>query len=445
MNAKLLCSGVFVVGREAEEFIENDLMTFDMGIGDWSDIEVAIDRERRSVTLTKPGFVPRTAVHHPTQGATLLPIGAERVFFTPEEVVANLPDPATTDWPMGERLPREPYPPEVDLVAIEEALGYAFNDGMLAQPQMTRGIVVLYKGRLIAERYAPGFTKDTRQITWSMGKSITAALVGVLAHQGAFKVEDPAPLKAWSDPGDPRGAITIANLLNMSSGLRFHRGSAGDRLQFTDSDHHLFVYFGAANVYDYSIDRDLEFEPGTVNRYRNCDPLSLGQLCREVVEARGESFLAFPQRALFDKIGARNFVLETDAWGNFIMTGYDYGTPRDWARIGQLFLQEGEFNGERIIDKEFVDFVRTPAPADRSRGYGGLFWLNAGGRYRSLPRDMYWPAGHLGNVVTIVPSRQVVIARLGHSGGGGFDGYIERVVGEILAAIEIVEEGGEGR
>ena len=129
-------------------------------------------------------------------------------------------------------------------------------------------------------------------------------------------------------------------------------------------------------------------------------------------------------------------VLEPDPYGNFIMTGFDYGTARDWARFGLLHLQDGLWEGERILPEGWVEYIRTPAPANKERAYGGLFWLNRGRRYRNLPEDMYWPAGHHGQVVKIIPSRDMIIVRLGHSAAGGFDAYIEKVVRDILNAVK---------
>ena len=433
--AKLLCSGVFVIGRDADEFIKNDLAR---GAGpdvpSWDEIDVSIDRARRSVTLTVEGVTPRKAVYVGDQGCVLMPHGVDFPIFTPARVPRTIPNPAETAWPMGDVVEEE-MPPGVNAKALEAALDRAFDDSLNDIPQKTRAMVVVKGGRIVGERYAPGFERDTRHITWSMGKSITSALTGILVGEGEFEVTDPAPVSMWHADGDPRAAITIADLLHMSSGLKFGRGNPADGTQYTVLDNHTYVYFGATHVFDYSIANVLEHPPNTVWRYRNCDPLTLGMIVRDAVEARGETYLTFPQRALFDKIGMRNMVLETDVWGNFIMTGFDYGTARDWARFGLLHLWDGVWQGDRILPEGWVDFVREPAPAHPSKGYGGLFWLNAGGAYASLPRDMFWPAGHMGQVCYVVPSRDTVIVRLGHSAEGGFDAYFEPVVRKILDAL----------
>jgi CubicO group peptidase (beta-lactamase class C family) len=199
----------------------------------------------------------------------------------------------------------------------------------------------------------------------------------------------------------------------------------------------MYIYYGAINVFEHSISRPLEHAPNTLWRYRNGDTLSLGKLVRQIVEGRGEDYLTFPQRALFDRVGMRRMVLEPDPWGNFIMTGYDYGTARDWARFGLLHLWDGVWQGERVLPAGWVDTIRAPAPAATERQYGGQFWLNAGGALPRVPRDAFYPAGAWGQVVLVIPSRDAVIVRLGHSPviNNAFDAYLDETASAILAAI----------
>jgi len=434
-NAKLLCSGIFVVGREKDEFIKNDLLRFPCF--SWDDIEVTVDQKRKSVTLTIEGIPQRTAVYNGDQGCTLLPRGIEDVYFKSVAIPKPIPDPARQKWPMGDVLDDKPLPSEVDAAALKSAVDSAFDDRVQNFWQKTRALVVVYNGQIIAERYATGFDKNIRQVSYSMAKSITTALIGVLVREGHFHVDDPAPIAEWRDPKDPRNEITISHLLRMSSGLAFHRGNLIDGTLFTNKHNHGYVYFGAPNVFKYSINNELKSPPGMVWRYRNCDPLALGKIIRDAVEAKGEGYLSFPHRALLNRIGMSNMVLEPDPWGNFIMCAYAYGTARDWARFGLLHLQDGVWQGERILPEGWVNYIIKPAPAKKDRGYGALFWLNAGGKYPALPRDMYWPLGFGGQVCMIIPSRDMVIVRLGKSplGGVGFDQYIEMVIQKILASV----------
>ena len=443
MFAKLLCSGSFVVGRGPDEFWRHDIQTHVRPEGnpfDWDDVEIDVDGERKQVTLTAHG-VSRTARCHGGQGCTIIPEGSNGVQFTPVEVAPDLPDAETTPWPMGDLLPDETLPSEVDSKALEAAFDYAFDDEALPQPQRTRAMVVLHKNRLVGERYAPGFDQNTRHVSWSSGKSITSALIGLLVKDGHFTVDQPAQIEEWQGLDDPRRAIRIADLLQMSSGLDFVRAQDEDRLElgWTSRDDHMYIYFGAIDVFEHSISRPLEYPPGTVWRYRNGDTLSLGALVRRTVESRGEEYLTYPQRALFDKIGMRNMVLETDPWGNFIMTGYDYGTARDWARFGLLHLRDGVWpvTGERILPEGWVDFISSPAPAAEEHQYGGQFWLNAGGAFPDVPRDAFWALGAWGQMTMAIPSRDMVVVRLGHAqyADDSFEQYMNDVLGRILRSI----------
>jgi CubicO group peptidase (beta-lactamase class C family) len=204
----------------------------------------------------------------------------------------------------------------------------------------------------------------------------------------------------------------------MSAGLKFvGNQEPGGSPTNTVLDHY-YIYTGGIDAFEYSITRPVEFPAGTDGRYRNSDPLTIGYLIKRAVQARGEEYLTFPQRRLFDRIGIRRQVLETDPYGNFLLTGYDYGTARNWARIGLLHLQDGVWNGERILPEGWVKFVSAPAPAWRRPEYGGFFWLNGIGNW-NLPAETYLAAGAGGQNTWIVPSLDLVIVRMGHMRGQG--------------------------
>tara|TARA_B100000315_G_scaffold77893_1_gene71229 strand:- start:2748 stop:4166 length:1419 start_codon:yes stop_codon:yes gene_type:complete len=434
--AKNVCSGVFVSGRDETDFLANDLTFVDV-----SDLAVGVDRTAQRVSVTVAGDegaadLVRSAIFHEGHGCTMLPLGQADVLFDPAPIRSALPGGTLLDGPMGDRLPEIPLAPEIDPAALETAVASAFEDDAATPPVGTRGIVVVHRGRLVAERYADGLDQDSAMISWSMGKSITAALVGILVNDGHFSLDDPAPILAWRQPGDPRGAITIRQLLQMSSGLEFSRLTRDDPEFYTHQNAHNYVYNEGIDVFAHAIRPALEHPPGTVGRYRNSDPLALGKIIRDTVEARGEDYFSFPQRRLFDQIGMRDMVLERDPYGNMILTGYDHGTARDWARFGLLHLRDGVWNGERILPEGWVDAVTTPAPAWPDGNYGGLFWLNRGGTWPDAPANAYWAAGARGQYTVVIPSADLVVVRMGYSlAGAAVAAHMNRMLAAILAAV----------
>ncbi len=410
--AKILCSAVFVSGRDEAEARLNSAF-FLTPEAERPHITTTIDRERKIVRATVRGVVTRSAGFYGDQGCVIHPEGTDSVLFTPTPVKTTLPDAKSQPWPMGDRVVEAPWPADLDRRGVDAAMDLAFSD----PEALTAGMLVLHKGRIVAERYALGATADTQLESWSMGKSLTATLVGLLIQQGALTLAAPAPVPSWQAPTDPRRAITLSHLLRMSSGL--HCTSPGDPDFAPERDGypaHALVYSGAIDVFRFSTSRPLQFPPGTEGRYRNCDPLTLGAIVRQVVESRGETYLTWPQRALFDRIGIRRQVLEPDPYGNFILSGFDYGTVRNWARLGLLYAQDGMWQGTRLLPEGFATFVRTPAPGWATPRYGGLFWVN-GTQELDAPPDAFWMAGAGGQRVIIIPSRDLVIVRLGHMRG----------------------------
>jgi len=323
-------------------------------------------------------------------------------------VTSTLPNGATMPWPMGDVLPATPLPAGIDTAKLRSAVDAAF-----ASPDgFTAAFVVVHDGRIVAERYANGANRDMQLESWSMGKSIVGTLIGVLVQQGALKLEDPAPVPAWrSTPDDPRAKIRIIDLMRMSSGLRFSRGSPEDIPGYHDHD---LGYTGAIDAFAFATSVPLQFEPNTFGRYRNSDPLTLGMIIRDVIRKRGEDPLTFPQRALFDRIGIRKQVLETDPYGNFLLNGFDYGTARNWARIGMLYLNDGMWQGQRLLPEGWTKFVSTPAPAWKDSTYGAMVWVNARGVWPELPRDAFAFRGAGLQDTYVIPSRNLVIVRMGH-------------------------------
>lgn len=414
--AKILCSAVFLSDRGFEEALQNSVLGHDFLIGHSRDVfsYLDVDENEKTVTVSFNDSLPRTAKYHGDQGSITYPLDSKQIFFETIKVDNNLPDPKSQDWPMGDVLNNEEILSNINKKKLQRAVKTVFSD----PEAYTTAFVAVHKGQIIAEQYSLGMDKDAQRESWSMGKSITASLTGILIEKGYFDIYDPAPVPLWHiRENDPRSNIRIADLLRMSSGLKFSGQADMQSSWANEFPDHEYVYSGSIDVFEFSINRPIEFEPNTVGRYRNCDPLSLGYLVKKAAYESGEDYLSWPQEYLFNRIGIRKQVLETDPYGNFIMTGFDYGTPRNWARLGLLYLQKGVWMGNRILPEGFVDFISTPAPAWKSPVYGGLFWINGTGRW-DLPKNAFFMAGAGGQWVIIDPEHELVIVRMGHRRGG---------------------------
>ncbi len=409
--AKVLCSARFISGRDLAAAIEEDGF-FVAPRAERRLLKPTVDAENQTVRVTLPNGITRTAKRVGDQGCVTLPRGAEAPFFTPLAVTSSLPDPRTQPWPMGDKIARAPIDHAIDPSLLNAAVTAAFAPAQ----GLTAAFVVAHKGRLVAERYQMGLDLTTPLPGWSMGKSLTATLMGQLIHEGSYELWSRAPIPEWQDPQDPRRGIRIADLLRMSSGLRFVAPQDPDFDAARGYPDHLYVYTGAIDAQQWALSRPAQWWPNTMGRYRNSDPLVLNALIKRAVVARGEAYLSYPQRHLFDRLGIRHFVLETDPYGNFLLQGYELGTARDWLRLGLLYLQDGTWDGQRLLPEGWSNFVRTPAPAWSQPVYGGMFWLNRT-RAWPLPEDAYYMAGSGGQYTFIVPTHDLVVVRLGHYKG----------------------------
>ncbi|MCA1583043.1 MAG: beta-lactamase family protein [Acidobacteria bacterium] len=415
--AKVMCSAVFVTGLDPDFAAEN-VGYFTAPYGERAKLgKPVIDRTKKTVQVTVPNGATRTAVYLGDQGCVTLPVGKTSVLFKPGRVVSRLPDPAKQPWPMGDLTPapKDAVPPGLDMAKVAQAVEAAFDP----PSGLTAAFLVTWKGRIIGERYGEGITSRTPLESWSMGKSVTATLLGVLIRQGVYDLSSPAPIPEWQTPGDPRAKIRISDILHMSSGLRIRAPQDPDFDPAGPYPDHLYLYTGSENPFHYAATRPLQWPPNTVGRYHNTDPVLVNYLIRLAVEKRGEDYLSFPRRALFDRIGMRTMVLETDSYGNFLAQGYDFASARDWSRLGNLYLQDGIWNGERILPEGWSKFVSTLAPAweaDKRPIYGAFFWLNGDGSL-PVPRDAYFMNGAGGQYTLIIPSHDLVVVRLGHYKG----------------------------
>lgn len=432
--AKILCSAVFVSGRTPEDGAQGSAYFF-MPAAERDKVTWKVDRDAKLVRASL-GAITREARFHGDQGCIIENPSKPGIHFKPVAVKTTLPDASTQAWPMGDRPDTTSFPADVDKAKMDAAVAAAFAD----PAAQTAAFLVLHKGRIVGERYRDGITKDTQLESWSMGKSLAATLFSLLIKDGTYTLDQPAPVPLWQRPGDPRAAIRNMDLLRMSAGLKFVGNQEGSNAEVLD---HYYIYTGGIDAFEYSYTRPPEFPPNTRGFYRNCDPLTIMYLVKQAVTARGDNILTWPQRMLFDKIGIRRQVLETDPFGNFLISGYDYGTARNWARIGLLHLQDGMWQGQRILPEGWTTFVSTQAPA-WTRPYGGFFWKVAAND-PNLPPDTYHAAGAGGQNTWIIPSRQLVIVRMGHMRGQGPGGRATNTaIGLVMEAIGAKKPGGAG-
>lgn len=404
--AKQLCSAVYVSGRQPEQVVDSDLRLYlpsfvhrPMG---WK-----IDEGTHTVRARWLRGIEREAIYRGAHGCQL-------VYDRNRRVVAGAAGAARVEemrrvgdaWLGARGLPHV-----ADAPLLEATLAGAF-DG--ANSQGTRAVIVVHRGAVVAERYADGFGPGTRLPGWSLSKSVMNGLIGALVQQGVLRVDDPVPVPSWRAPGDPRSAVTYDHLLRMSSGLRFDENYDDP---FSDVTRMLF---GVRDAGAYAEHRPLIAAPGTVWSYSSGSTMVLAHAL--AAHARSsEDYRRLPQRLLFDRLGMRSAVMETDASGTFEATSSVYATALDWARFGWLYASDGVWNGTRILPSGWVRYTTTPTRADPSGRYGAHFWLHTAADREEAERDglgrlapdAFYADGFGGQRITIVPSMQVVIVRLG--------------------------------
>ena len=319
-------------------------------------------------------------------------------------------NPAEIAWPDGDRIEDAPLPAGVDAAALQAASDWAFDRE--SPEQVTLSLLVVKGGQIIHERYAPGVDVTTRTRTWSTAKSIAVTLIGMMVDQDRMALDEPLGFEflpeVSSPENDPRSAITLRNVLNMSSGL-YTVDNAG--LEYAIGSG--MSYWAGGSSFQGMRNRGLIREPGTYWDYENYDTLLAVYAMKRALGDQ-ETYLEFPRRALLDRIGMRNTLLSVDRFGDFILSSQVYTNARDLARFGLLYLHGGMWNGERLLSKEWIDFVRTPAPATAERGnfYGGQWWLVPDDR-KDVPKSAYSTAGNRGQYVIVVPTHDLVIVRRG--------------------------------
>jgi CubicO group peptidase (beta-lactamase class C family) len=377
-----------------------------------------VDREERSASARALGVVRSKAICREGLGCTLVEGRTEEEIRSQPYHPPTAPsvDPAGIPWPSGDATPEQGAQPGIDAAKLEAALDAVFSEPTESGKRETRAVVVVHRGRIVAERYAEGFDAGTPLPGWSMTKSVIGALVGIRVGEGVLDLQAPAPVPEWRGAGDPRGAITLDQLMRMSSGLEF-----GEDTDAYDSDLATML-FDRGDAAGFAAAKPLEHPPDSHWKYSSGTSNIVSRILRESFEGDQAAHFRFPREVLFDRIGMRSAVIEPDASGSFVGSSFMFATARDWARFGLLFLNDGVWQGERILPEGWVKYSTTPTPEAPQGRYGAHWWLNAGEpnhpgdrSWPDMPADTFAARGFEGQEVVVIPSRELVLVRLGQS------------------------------
>ena len=393
--SKNVASGIFIAGRTQE--------SVELGDNGFSPVNLSsnkVNMKEKSVTTRVFGLKKRKAIFVDGLGAILVnknyKQGTSFVVPNRSRIATDLA------YPFGELPQKDTVFREVDYQKLTEIVDSAF-DKPGEEEKRTRSLLVVYKDQIVAEKYAEGFDRSTPILGWSMTKSITSTIYGILTKKGRIDIGQPVGLEEWT--GDERREITYNDLLHMNSGLEW----VEDYNTISDVTKMLFLESDMGRL---QIEKPLVGQPdNTWNYSSGTTNLLAGPLLKAKFDSQQE-YLDFWYRELIDKIGMHSAIIETDLSGSFVGSSYGWANTRDWARFGLLYLKQGNWNGEQIIDSTWVDYVSTPTNTSNGR-YGAQFWLNAGGHYPDAPRDLYSANGYQGQYVFIIPSKDLVIVRTG--------------------------------
>jgi CubicO group peptidase (beta-lactamase class C family) len=411
------CTGLFSADMSLEQIAATDRSAATAAT--LAALKTDIDRVNKTVAVTYlPDMPPRVAAWRPSLGCTQLPIGAtmEMAKHLPR-LPASLKHPNFDGraWPMGDQQATTELP-ATQKAGLDRVVARAF-DGQTYRGA-TWGVVVIKDGKIVAERYDGGFNAHMPARTNSMCKSLAATVVGVGVKKGLVDIHKKAPLAEWRRPGDPRGQITINDMLHMASGL--YTEAAGDPQPE--------LYTGGAAAAERSALNTVDSAPGARFVYAGSDTILSVRAVRQAVNDDNR-FWAFPFEEILWKTGMTRTYPETDWNGDFMMSGQCWSTARDFGRFGLLYINDGVWNGERILPEGWAKYVATPSPANAA--YGAQFWVY-GGR-NGLPADAYSPNGAAGQYAMIVPSKGVIVVRRGIDRGPGFN--ITQFSADVIAAL----------
>lgn len=421
-----LCSAVFVAGLEPDsyyrEYIAPNLSVLEPLV------HYDLDRRRKEVTASFAGAFRSRAVYRGAEGCLV--------------VQGPVNEPAAAPRPAPSLLPSLAGPEVVTPTdpALTAALEHEFANPGPEGPRLTKAVVIVHGGRIIAERYAPGYGVETPMLGWSMTKSVTNALVGILVREGKLSVTGPAPVAAWASPTDAHHNISVDNMLRMNSGLTFGQSLTQNwKTAFDPTAQMIFAVPDMAAVAERA---PVGSPPGAVWRYSNGNTMLLSRILRDAVGGDAVSVLRFVHAELFDKLGLTQPTLEFDAVGTPLGATHLWAPARYWARLGMLYLNDGVIGGVRILPEGWVDYSARLTPGSEDLGYGAGFWTNRGDQKAALrdrphmPRDSFMAQGSLGQYLIVIPSAQLVIVRMGISRTPGEDIVgVDRLTAEAIAAL----------
>jgi len=410
-SAEILCGAVFVSGRDPAAVEAEELSGPGFELLRYFDKR--IERDDKRVTASFHGLASQSAIFRDGFGCTRVNGGTE--LDAPTISPLPPPDPEAL-WPEGERVDSGVSGEGIDRAALDAAVASAFTEPDPAHPRNTRALVVVHRGHIVAERYAPGFDETMPLIAWSMTKGAMNALIGLRVKDGNLAISDQALLPEWRGQGDSRGGISLDDLLRMSSGLAFDE-SYDDPLG--DVTEMLFVKNDMAK---FAASKRLIHPPGTYWDYSSGTSVLLARVLRETFASEAD-YLRYPRERLFGPLGMTSAVLETDASGTFVGSSLLYASARDFARLGLLFLHDGVWRGERLLPEGWVAYTLTPTKAAPDESYGAQMWLklpeSEGYGEPPMPDDGFYFLGHDQQIIAVMPSRELVIVRLGLTQAGG--------------------------
>ena len=413
-SAKSIASGHFIDNR-SQEMIEkgdNDIDMIDLA-------KNKIEDAGKFAVASVYGLKERKAIYREGLGATLIndDFDVSKPYLVPKRTKLN----NNLPFPYGNKEPEDTIFVNVDYTKLNAAVANAFDTkGQIKK--RTRSLLVIYKDKIIAEKYDTGFDKNSKILGWSMTKSITSAMFGILEKQRKFDIDKPAPIKEWQN--DNRKLITTSDLLHMNSGLEWEEKY--DKI--CDATQMLFQ---AEDMTRVQLEKLAESKPNMRWNYSSGTTNLLSGILRKQFKTHQE-YLDFWYSALINKIGMNSMVIETDMAGNYVGSSYGWASTRDWSKFGLLYLHKGNWNGEQIFNESWAKYTTTPTNTSNGR-YGGHFWLNAGGHFPDVPRDMYYCSGFQGQMVAIIPSLDLVIVRMGLKEDPNFDfnGMLKGIIGSL--------------